>query len=69
MEFSDRPASPTLIVLTGPPAAGKSTLARLLERELAVPLISKDDLKVILYETHGWGGRRWTGPPARRRTS
>jgi predicted kinase len=48
---------PTLVLVTGPPASGKTVLARWLAPVLRLPLISKDDLKVILYETLGWGGR------------
>lgn len=44
-------------MITGPPAAGKTTLARRLAPALGLPLIAKDDLKVILYNTLGWGGR------------
>lgn len=46
-----------LVVVTGPPGSGKTTLARELAPRLGIPLITKDDLKVILYETLGWGGR------------
>lgn len=33
-------------------------MARWLAPALGLPLISKDDLKVILYDTLGWGGRQ-----------
>lgn len=46
---------PLLIVVTGPPASGKSGIARALEERLSVPLISKDDIKETLYETVGCG--------------
>lgn len=44
------------MVVTGPPAGGKTTLARWLAPQLGLPLVSKDDLKEILFETLGWGG-------------
>lgn len=50
-------ADPILVVVTGPPASGKTTVARQLSTETSLPLISKDDFKVIFYEVFGWGGR------------
>jgi predicted kinase len=45
--------TPTLIVITGPPASGKTTVARAIARELRMPYISKDMLKETLYEEIG----------------
>ena len=45
---------PTLIVVTGPPASGKTTVARVIARELRLPSISKDTLKETLFEEIGW---------------
>lgn len=42
--------APLLGVLTGLPAAGKTTLATVLGRELALPVISKDDYKQVLLD-------------------
>ena len=44
---------PLLVVVTGPPASGKSTLARELASSLDVPFLSKDELKERLYEVFG----------------
>jgi predicted kinase len=44
-----------LVVVTGMPAAGKSTLAEELSRSLALPLIARDRIKEQLYETLGAG--------------
>jgi predicted kinase len=49
-------ADPLLVVVTGPPASGKSTLARELAEELSIPFVSKDELKERLYEEIGSGG-------------
>jgi predicted kinase len=48
---------PTLVIVTGPPGAGKTSVARPLAEELGLPLICKDDLKEILFDTLGWGDR------------
>ena len=53
---------PTLLIITGPPASGKTTVGRALARELRMPFYSKDDVKEILFDTIGIGdaesGRR-----------
>ena len=48
---------PTVIYILGLPASGKSTLAKKLSIELNLPLISKDELKVMLFNVYGWVGR------------
>jgi predicted kinase len=53
--------SPTpIIVVTGPPASGKSSIAAELARRLALPLIAKDAIKESLYESLGVGDRAWS---------
>jgi predicted kinase len=42
----------TYVVVTGPPASGKSTLSRALAAELDLPLLAKDDLKQDLLDRH-----------------
>ena len=48
---------PTLIVVTGAPGSGKSTVAVPLARRLGVPLIAKDDIKEALWDHIGPGDR------------
>ena len=51
---------PALVVVNGPPAAGKTTLARALARDLQLPLLAKDDLKETLFDSLGTGDRDWS---------
>lgn len=48
---------PWIVLVTGPPAGGKSSLARPLARRLGMPLVGKDELKEVLFDTLGWGDR------------
>ncbi len=49
-----------IIVVTGPPASGKTTLATALSERLRLPLIAKDPIKELLYEAFGTGDREWS---------
>jgi predicted kinase len=42
------------------PAAGKTSLARGLAKHLALPLITKDDIKEALYDSLGVGDLEWS---------
>ena len=48
-----------LIVVTGRPAAGKTTLAKFLAKELGLPLVSKDSIREVLFDQLGWKDRAW----------
>lgn len=50
---------PKIIIVTGKPATGKSTLANWLSKELKLPLVSKDLIREILFERLGWKDRPW----------
>lgn len=45
------------ILIAGLPASGKTTFAAHLSEQMALPMISKDRIKEILYDTLGFGGR------------
>jgi predicted kinase len=52
---------PTIVVLiTGHPATGKTTLAEYLAQELCLPLIAKDHIKETLFSTLGWSTTEWS---------
>ena len=59
-ETASRAKTPAVIVVTGPPAAGKTSLATALARELRLPLIGKDPIKETLFDTLGIGNREWS---------
>lgn len=50
----------TLLLVHGLPATGKTTLAQWLARELCWPVVHKDDVKEILFDTLGWKDRAWS---------
>lgn len=53
MEKDDRHTGRVFVVVTGVPAAGKSTMARALSESLALPLIAKDAIKEALMDVLG----------------
>ena len=46
------------ILITGIPAAGKSTMASILASKLNIPEISKDRIKEYLYDELGFSSRQ-----------
>jgi AAA domain len=56
----DVSSSPLFIVVSGPPASGKTSLAAPLSQALGVALISKDAIKERLFEAVGYGGSAWS---------
>ena len=53
--------APLLVVVTGMPSSGKTTIATALAERLRLPLVAKDDLKESLFETLGHGDVAWSG--------
>jgi predicted kinase len=50
----------TVLVITGAPASGKTTVGRRLARDLGVPYLSKDLFKETLFDDLGWQDRAWS---------
>ncbi|MFJ3713316.1 MULTISPECIES: AAA family ATPase [unclassified Streptomyces] len=48
---------PTVVIVSGPPGAGKTYLARRLAARLALPWYSRDTIKEALFDTLGWSDR------------
>lgn len=51
---------PPLVIVTGPPASGKTTLGRALATRLHMPFLYKDGIKETLFDTLGWSDREWS---------
>ena len=53
-------ADSLMIIITGPPCTGKTTLGKKLAEELHLCFISRDDLKESLFDSLGWKDRDWS---------
>jgi len=53
-------AGPLVLVITGAPASGKTTIGRRLAADLSLPFLSKDLFKETLFDTLGWDDRAWS---------
>jgi predicted kinase len=51
---------PLVLIVSGPPCTGKTTLARRLATSLTLPLMTKDTIKEVLFETLGVSDRAWS---------
>lgn len=51
---------PLWLIVTGPPASGKTTLVRNTGRDLGIPVFEKDVIKGTLYQSLGFGDKDWS---------
>jgi predicted kinase len=51
---------PWLIIVTGLPCTGKTTLGKWLAGQLGIPFVNKDGIKELLFEILGWKDRDWS---------
>jgi predicted kinase len=52
--------TPYIVVVLGRPASGKSTISARIEERWGLPVVSKDAVKEILFDTIGTGDRAWS---------
>jgi predicted kinase len=58
MPTSESP--PLLILVTGLPGAGKTSVGRTLSERLTIPFLSKDALKERIFDALGWKDKAWS---------
>jgi predicted kinase len=53
-------AKALLIIVSGPPSSGKTSISKKVAEELHLPLVFKDGIKEMLFNTLGWSDKEWT---------
>jgi predicted kinase len=51
---------PVVVVVSGPPCAGKTTIAKRIADRFSLPLMGKDSFKEALFDALGWKDRAWS---------
>jgi predicted kinase len=52
--------TPLVVIVTGPPASGKSTIAEAIAKGVSAPLLAKDPVKEALFDGLGTGDPSWS---------
>lgn len=52
--------NPIVVIVSGLPCTGKTTIARRVAEQFSLPLMSKDMYKELLFDTLGWKDRAWS---------
>lgn len=53
-------STPILIIISGPPCSGKTTLGRWLAARLQLPIMHRDIFKEALFDSMGWNDLSWS---------
>ena len=53
-------SQPLVIIISGAPCTGKTTLGQRIAADLRLPFLSKDRIKELLFDTLGVGDREWS---------
>lgn len=56
---------PLLVIFTGLPGTGKTSISQHISRSLSLPLMSRDTIKEIMYDQIGIGDKAWSGKLSR----
>lgn len=51
---------PLLVIISGPPCSGKTTLGTWLAGQLRLPLFHRDGFKELLFDSLGWSDLAWS---------
>ena len=58
--YSNRMQKPLIIIITGMPGTGKTTLGRTLSEKYKLVFVSKDALKERMFDALGWSDKAWS---------
>ncbi len=53
-------SKPLLVIVTGLPGTGKTSLGERIAQELRLPFLHKDGIKELLFDTLGWSDIEWS---------
>jgi len=53
-------AAPLVIIVVGPPAAGKTTVGWRIAQQFGLPFLHRDGIKETLFDSLGWRDRAWS---------
>ncbi|MEI6044137.1 MAG: AAA family ATPase [Chloroflexota bacterium] len=56
----DKEFMPILIIISGPPASGKTYLGQRIAHNLQLPFFNKDGIKELLFDNLGWSDAVWS---------